>query len=403
MTQPLTGIGSRRTPGIPIELTYAPYEGLPLDTVYVLIIGRAASGGGAETEDTIVTLTEFIDPDGAQAEAETAWGTGAEIANMVYDFVTTISGGAFFPRILMGGIPYAADIATVDLTNILAAAVGIPTDYIIVPVPWEDDTNMDLVKTHVVAKSAASKTDDQMFGTIAIAASFEETPATAYAANDYDTRFFTLAWLRDSDASPPAARTEGRVAAQYGALVAANPIPFNPINKKALLVDPPVDEADWIDQGFNGTAESALTAGLTPLSSDRQGNVRVIRSVVSATTQDEAGGSAIQTYFDVQDIQVLFFYRRALWTRFQQSDFVNVKASSQKAFEVRSAALQMAALFEQQGMFQKVRELAPFFQIERNASDRTRFDIKMPVNVVPGLHAIAGNIEAGTRFDVLTI
>ena len=66
-------------------------------------------------------------------------------------------------------------------------------------------------------------------------------------------------------------------------------------------------------------------------------------------------------------------------------------------------ALRLAAVMEENSMFQYVKQLAPYFQVQRNASDRHRFDVLVPVNVVPGLHVIASNIQAGTQFDTVTV
>ena len=64
--------------------------------------------------------------------------------------------------------------------------------------------------------------------------------------------------------------------------------------------------------------------------------------------------------------------------------------------------LRLANLFQDQTMFQAVQQLAPQFQIQNNPSDRSRFDYLTPINVVPGLHVMAGNIQAGTQFDVIS-
>lgn len=403
MSAPLTGIGSRRTPGVPIEITYAPFDGLPLDTARVVIIGREDAGAtGTKAVETPTVITNFIDKAAAFAEAGGYFGVSSELALAVFAFLDTIEGGAFFPRITCVSVAYNADVTLADITDALAAIENIPADFIVIPQPWEDATSMALLKSHVIAQSAASRSDDQMFGTIGVTGSLEPDTATAVAASTYDSRNLVLGLLRHT--TPTGLTTPAALASMLCARIAANPLPFNPINKQSVPIAAPTAESDWIDQGFNGTAETLLAAGITPFSTDRDGNVRIIRSVTSAKTQNETtGGPAIQTYFDVQDIQVLHFYRRALWTRLNQTDFVNAKFTDQKAAEVRSAAIHMASLFEDKGMFQRVRELAPFFQFERNLSDRTRMDFKIPVNVVPGLHSLAGNIEAGVRFDVLSV
>jgi phage tail sheath gpL-like len=97
------------------------------------------------------------------------------------------------------------------------------------------------------------------------------------------------------------------------------------------------------------------------------------------------------------------FWRKTLYTRFSQPDFTRTKASSDIAQLMLSEMIRLALQFQDQQMFQAVEQLSKFFKVERNVSDRHRFDFFTPVNVIPGLHVIAGNIQATTEFDVVTI
>ena len=54
-------------------------------------------------------------------------------------------------------------------------------------------------------------------------------------------------------------------------------------------------------------------------------------------------------------------------------------------------------------MFQAVRQLASQFRVTRASTDRSRFDIYTPVNVIPGLHVVTTTVEATTQFDTLTV
>jgi phage tail sheath gpL-like len=63
----------------------------------------------------------------------------------------------------------------------------------------------------------------------------------------------------------------------------------------------------------------------------------------------------------------------------------------------------LAQLFEDNQMFQAVAELAKQFTVVRSLSDRHRFDVMTPVNVVPALHTIATTVRAGTQFDTISV
>jgi phage tail sheath gpL-like len=92
-----------------------------------------------------------------------------------------------------------------------------------------------------------------------------------------------------------------------------------------------------------------------------------------------------------------------MFTRFNQPDYTNTKASEDKARSIKSEAIRLASVFEDNDMFKSVAQLAPQFTVTVNATDRHRFDLVTPVNVIPGLHVIATTIRAGTEFDTITI
>jgi phage tail sheath gpL-like len=129
--------------------------------------------------------------------------------------------------------------------------------------------------------------------------------------------------------------------------------------------------------------------------------VVIVRSVTSRVTTGDSV-TAVTAYYDVQDFQVLYFTRKSIVSRFNQPDFQRVKASTAEGKVVRGEVIAILSTLETQGMLQAVEQLAPQVVVQRNVSDRSRFDVFIPVNVVPGLHVIASNIQAGTQFDSFT-
>ena len=128
-----------------------------------------------------------------------------------------------------------------------------------------------------------------------------------------------------------------------------------------------------------------------------------VRTVTGRLSADGSGSPVVTAYYDVQDFQVLYFWRKTVYTRLSQPDFKRRKASATTAREILAELIRLAREFENQNMFQAVSQLSKQFQVERSSSDRHRFDVKTPVNVIPGLHVIATNIEATTEFDELSI
>jgi phage tail sheath gpL-like len=394
----ITDIGQRKTPGTPLEITYSANPNVASDQQRILLVGREVSAAFGGVMDTPKRLIDNIDPVAAKAEVVAEHGDG-EIADMVEDYVTLLNLiGSIYPTVDYAALDFNADNTALTLDTLLANIDLGVYEWIVIPIPVSVTAEITKLKNHCIAVSQATRTDNGQYGTIGIAASFTDAASLA-AENIFDSRLLSFCNFVKTGIT----ETQGQIAAQYAAWQSARTVPFNSVNKKNLLVTPSADETEWIGTTLTGGTEAILDAGYTPLGSDRYGNVRIVRSVLSVTTQDEtSGGPAVSSYYDTEDQVILHYYRRSLWTRLNQPDFQNVKNSDERRRAIKTAAVNIASIFEDLGMFQRVEELAPFFLVEQNAIDRHRSDFSIPVNVLPNLQIIAGRIDATTRFDVLT-
>jgi phage tail sheath gpL-like len=159
--------------------------------------------------------------------------------------------------------------------------------------------------------------------------------------------------------------------------------------------------SDWITVGAGLESETALNQGWTPMRVNPNSQVAFVRTVTGLVTN--ASNAAITAYYDVQDWQVLYFWRKTLWTRFTQPDIANQKASQAEAQLILSEIIRLANVFQDNNMFEQVQQLAKMFIVQRNSTDRSRFDVQTPVNVIPGLHVIAVNVIGTTLFDNFTV
>lgn len=391
----LTSIGSQKTPGRPVEITFAPELGLPSDNQQLLLIGHAASG--ATGVNTIISINNVADKAAASGEAEAKFGAGSELAKMVIAAVEANEGGGTFPAIKC--CPLESTETTIPdaaQTAIKAARVGIC--FLVSCYDMQEETERTILKTLAQVMSGAQRVENQQFGTFGVAANFDETdPSNLF---EFDTQYLVGIYKRDSDPQSLLGETAARCAAK----MAANGVPFNPLDDVSILGETaPEADSDWITVGAGLESETVLAKGWTPLWVKPNGEVAFVRTVTGRISTDGTGDAPVTAYYDVQDFQVLYFWRRTLYTRFSQSDFKQRKASANTAVEIKSEALRLATTFEDQQMFQAVGLLAKQFKVERNASDRHRFDVLTPVNVIPGLHVIATNIRATTEFDVVTV
>lgn len=390
----LTSIGQQKTPGRPVEITFDAETGLPSDAQSLNLIGHAATG--ATGVNTVVTINNVSDVALAQAEAETKFGVGSELAKMVVAAVTANQGGSTFPAIKCTVLDNADTTIAADAQTAIKRKSA---EFLVSPYNLNSDaTNRDIVKALALAMSGAQRVQNLQFGTFGVGADQSEPdPSLLFK---FDTQFLIGCWLPDTDP----AYSVGELAAACAAKMAANNSPFNPLDDVTVGgVTAPADDAEWPTVGAGLESESCLNQGWTPLFVKPNTEVAFVRTVTGRLSADGTGAPVVTSYYDVQDFQVLYFFRKTVFTRFSQPDFKNKKASNAMIVAVKGTAVGLAETFETQDMFQNVGDLAPSFECERNISDRHRIDLKIPVNVIPGLHVIASNIVAGTRFDIITV
>lgn len=390
----LTSIGSQKTPGRPIEITFAAQLGLPSDLKSVLLIGHAASGSTGT--NTIIQILNAGDVAAASGEAVAKFGAGSELTKMVVAAVQANAGGSTFPPIYTCPLASAeTSIPTAAQNAILAAKLGI--SFLVSCYSMESAPERTILKTLAQTMSGAQRVENSQFGSFGVAAEVSTAIASLTA---FDTQFLVGIYKRDS--SP--ASTVGETAARAGAIMAASAIPFNPLDDVSLVGEPaPTSQADWLTVGAGLESEAVLAKGYTPLRVKPNGEVAFVRTVTGRISPDGTGSSEVTAYYDVQDFMALYFWRKTLYTRFSQPDFKQRKASLQAAQEIKSECIRLAKTFEDQGIFQAVDKLAKQFVVQVNASDRSRFDVFTPVNVIPGLHVIAANVQATTQYDVLSV
>lgn len=414
----LTDIGFQKTPARPVEITFAAQGGLPNPNQTLALIGHMGATGGATggaptasgyaTPYVPIVINNVTDPTAGGLEAQLKFGVGSELAEMVVAAIQAnfAEGNSNFPAITC--VPLAStdvDFGPVNAGNIpaaLAACDKFEAEFVVSPYDGANQTLTNQLKTQAQSMSGATRVQNGQYGTFGVA--FNRSVADPSTLFKYDTQYLTLAWLRDTATGPSAPEYSiAEMAAAYAGILGGIPVPFNPVDNNVIGdVLAPAQQSDWITVGAGLESESALTQGWTPLRVLPNGSVAIVRSVTARVTVGD-GVTAVTAYYDVQDFMVLYFFRKAVAARFNQTDFTNQKASGAEANLARSEIIRLASAFEDQGMFQNVSGLSPQVVVQTNASDRSRFDVFIPVNVVPGLHVIATNVQATTVGDVFTV
>jgi hypothetical protein len=199
------------------------------------------------------------------------------------------------------------------------------------------------------------------------------------------------------------------IAAAHAGAMMQSAFPYNPLTNVQVggLVAPKLS-SDIIVIDPNGASEQALTAGLSPLSTKPDGTICFIRTRTTYNLLPD-GVTAVTAYFDWQDLVVMNDFREDCYQITQNPPFNGnpggTKASQTIANLLKDEILREAQDYEDLGAFQGVQFLASQFLVQPSSTSRGRFDFKIPINVIPGLFVIAGNIEAvsGPTFGDFTL
>jgi phage tail sheath gpL-like len=189
------------------------------------------------------------------------------------------------------------------------------------------------------------------------------------------------------------------VAAAHAGGLMASQFPYYPMQGIGTALIPPQKQSDWIAIDPNGASEAALVGGLSPLVVTN-GSVNFLRT---RTTWTMNGLIPVTAYFDWQDLVTLNDFREDCFVIGQSPPFNNnpggTKDSLAIANQFKDEVLAEAFIYETENAFQAVKSLAPQFEVAPSQTSRGRFDFLIPVNVLPGLFVIAGNIQGVTAFN----
>lgn len=398
----LTNISDRLTPSTPMELTFGA-QPTATGRKFTTLVGRMAAVPGSASAGDVHQVTNVGNSAKALLEIAELAGDDSEIGEMVEAFIDAnqkVSTGArsTYPalRVLMlanAATDLGVSGASLDPVRVLR------NDFIVSPFAAENSTELGKVRDFAVQLSGADRDLRGQFGTVGVVASLE-APEDAVDDIDPDTAYLCIPVLPDSGGSP--AQVVGVVAAGAAGVLAGNLFPYNPVDNVEIGgMLRPVADADLLVNDPAGATENMLVAGLMPLVVDAHGKVRICRARNARTSVEGDGAVAATSYLDVQDLQVAFDYREDVYNVLQTAPFKNKKATAQQAEKVGDKVIDLAMEYEKETAFQNVKALAKAggFKVVVSTTQRGRFDFKLPVDVTPGNHVIAGNIELTDLFS----
>jgi phage tail sheath gpL-like len=365
----------------------------------LVLIGRMAASGSTAVENAPVYITNFGDPVAAATECTSLFGAASELGSMVVAAIKAVqlsdNPSPAYPKLRV--IPMASTKVDTDLAAALAANQSVPMPFVVTPFASSDATARTALRAHLNLISGQDRGDNGQFGSFGVMASVGTPSSVITDGLAAASEKIMIASLPDTGG----ANTVPQVAAAFAAMCAACGVPFLPLNGLSIggLVQP-ASRADWHVAGDTGSASLVLDAGVTPLVCGDDGAIRLPRSV---TTYRPTSSIEANSYFDMQDWQVLYYYRQNAYALAQQTRYKRAKATDKKLLALKSELVVLAKTFEALEMFQYVDSLASQFTVTRQASNRSAAVYILPVNVVPGFHNKGIGIEGTTQFDSFTL
>lgn len=262
-----------------------------------------------------------------------------------------------------------------DYSAALAAVAG--AGHHIIAAPLSSQAHLTALRTHLDFVSGPL----EQRGAIG-AFGWPGTLATGTTlAGQINSGRITGAWHRGSLCLPC------EIAAAYAAVLASEEDPARPLNTLPLAS---LDVTAITSQPMRTEQENALANGLTPLEIGPGGNVQIVRAITTYT-KDPQGVNDV-SLLDVTTIRTLDYVRKAIRERIALR-FPREKLSERTPDKVRSEALDVLVKLEELEIVEAVEANKDGLLAERDSQDVNRLNMKIPCDVVNGLHVVAGRID----------
>ncbi|MBA4709573.1 phage tail sheath C-terminal domain-containing protein [Aquitalea aquatica] len=191
----------------------------------------------------------------------------------------------------------------------------------------------------------------------------------------------SMVWHRGSYQQPC------QLGAAYAAVLASEEDPARPLNTLEIKG---LDVPAMADQTMRTEQENALYNGMTPLEVGPGNRLQIVRAV-STYTRDPQGVED-ESLLDITTMRTLDYVRRACRERVSLR-FPRDKLSTRTPEKVRSEILDVLYKLEELEIIEAVEQNKDGVLAERDLQNVGMLCVKIPVDVVNGLHVIAGRID----------
>lgn len=262
-----------------------------------------------------------------------------------------------------------------DIATTLAAVQAAGDDIIVCSLT--DASNLTKLRTHL----AFVGNGVEQRGAIAVigsAASYGTTVALAATINDAR---IVLSWLPSTGSQPL------EIAGAMAGLLAFEEDPARPLNGLQL---PALDAPPVASRPTRTDIEGCLANGVTPLAVGPGERVQVVRAITTYTLN--AAGVTDVAWLDVTTVRTMDYLRKALRTRLALR-FPRDKATARTLARIRSEVIEVLGQLESLEIVENVRANLPAVIVELDSQEVGRANVRVPADVVNGLHVIAGVVD----------
>ena len=207
--------------------------------------------------------------------------------------------------------------------------------------------------------------------------------AKATGINDGRT---TIGYMTYAAGGPLAKSQQYKIAGAYAAVIGSQSDPAVPYDNLALagIASPAV-----VDRFSRTNEEYLLNNGIAPLDVAPGDFVQIVRAITTYTMN----GLAIPdiTLLDLNTIRTLDYVRAQVRARLSNR-FVRAKLTARIAASIKDQVIDVLRLLQGLEIVQNVETYKNGIIVETDSSMPTQIDVKIPSNIVSGLHVIAGQI-----------
>lgn len=240
-----------------------------------------------------------------------------------------------------------------------------------------DSTNLTKLRTYL--DSVASPMEQR--GAIGVYALASTLAAATTLANSINSGRITGALLPGTISLP------WEVAAAYASVIAGEEDPARPLNLLPLvgIAAPPL-----VNRLGRTEQENALYNGVSPLEVGPGEKVQIVRAITTYTKDPQ--GVADISLLDLTTIRTLDYVRKAFRERFSLR-FPREKKTKRVLKQMWSEAYDLLLKLQELEVVENVEANKDKLLVQEDLQDPNRANIRIPCDVVNGLHVIAGVID----------